>query len=136
MLFCYKSGTIPAQHQSENLHSAWSHWRKLSVPIRSFRYPTLYEGSFDIQGFHVKQESYWPLVAYNQSKLCNMLCNIRIKLVFVTIWCYCNVVHPGNYLSVNIARNSNILRLLNLMTRPFSRSTVSLIDVCLIDLCN
>ena len=63
-------------------------------------------------------------------------------VTFELSWClspygvYCNVVHPGNYISVNTARNSNILRLLNLMTRPFSRSTVSLIDLCLIYLCN
>ena len=104
-----------------------SQWRKLSVPILSFRYPTLYEGSFDIQDIPVKQESYWPLVAYNQSKLCNMLFAFELNRLLSPYGVYCNAVHPGNYISSNIARNSNILRLLNLMTRPFSKSTVSFV---------
>ena len=102
-----------------------SQWGKPSVPIFFFRYPTLYDGSFDIQDIPVKQESYWPVVAYNQSKLCNMLFAFELNRRLSPYGVYCNAVHPGNYISSNIARNSIILRLLNLMTRPFSKSTVS-----------
>ena len=64
-------------------------------------------------------------MAYNQSKLCNLLfsmeLNRRLKPKGVT----CNAVHPGNLIYTALSKNSWFYWLFFLMARPFAKSSVS-----------
>lgn len=91
-----------------------------------FRFPDLnYSKKLPLSELPLPKNKYWSIVAYNQSKLCNLLfsmeLNRRLKPKGVT----CNAVHPGNLIYTALSNNSWFYWLFFLMSRPFAKSSVS-----------
>lgn len=90
------------------------------------RFPDLsYAKRLNLSDVPLSKDKYWSIVAYNQSKLCNLLfsmeLNCRLKSKGVT----CNAVHPGNLIYTSLPKNSWFYWLLFLMARPFAKTAVS-----------
>ena len=97
-----------------------------SMSVFSLRFPALnYSKKLPLSELPLPKDKYWSIVAYNQSKLCNLLfsmeLNRRLKPKGVT----CNAVHPGNLINTALSKNSWFYWLFFLMARPFAKSSVS-----------
>ena len=89
------------------------------------RFPDLnYSKKLPLSELPLSKDKYWSIVAYNQSKLCNLLfsmeLNRRLKPKGVT----CNAVHPGNLIYTSLSKNSWFYWLFFIMARPFSKTSV------------
>lgn len=90
------------------------------------RYPSLYDNAFDVPNLPMRKSEYWPIVAYNQSKLCNLLFTFELNRRLSPYGVFCNAVHPGNLVYTQLARHSYFCKVLFTLCRPFSKSQVSL----------
>lgn len=70
-----------------------------------------------------------PLMAYNDSKLCNVLFASQLNKRLSRHNVCSNSLHPGNMVSTGISRNWWFYRLLFAAVRPFTKSPVSPIPV-------
>jgi WW domain-containing oxidoreductase len=61
-------------------------------------------------------------MAYNESKLCNVLTAAEVSRRWSIHGVTCNAVHPGNMVGTNIARHWWIYKLLFAFVRPFTKS--------------
>lgn len=89
------------------------------------RFPDLsYSKKLTLADVPLPKDKYWSIVAYNQSKLCNLLFamefNRRLKPKGVT----CNAVHPGNLIYTSLSKNSWLYWFFFLMARPFTKTSV------------
>ena len=75
--------------------------------------------------------TFLPIMAYNDSKLCNVLfakqLNERLSRHKVSAFS----LHPGNLISTDLSRNWWFYRLLFALGRPFTKSVVSTLRHCL-----
>lgn len=69
--------------------------------------------------------SFTPMIAYNDTKLCNVLFSMELNRRLSKYGVYSNSLHPGNMMSTGIARNWWFYRLMFLLVRPFTKSPVS-----------
>ena len=69
-------------------------------------------------------KNFTSFMAYNDSKLCNVLMAAEISRRWSIRGVTCNSVHPGNMVSTNISRHWWIYRLLFAFVRPFTKSLV------------
>lgn len=97
-----------------------------NVCFSPIRFPDLnYSKKLPLSELPLSKDKYWSIVAYNQSKLCNLLfsmeLNRRLKPKGVT----CNAVHPGNLIYTSLSKNSWFYWLFFVMARPFAKSSVS-----------
>lgn len=67
-----------------------------------------------------------PMVAYNDSKLCNVLFANQLNRRLGKHKVACYSVHPGNMISTSLSRNWWFYRILFALARPFTKSPVSL----------
>lgn len=98
--------------------------RVVVLSSESHRFPDLnYSKKLLLSELPLPKNKYWSIVAYNQSKLCNLLfsmeLNRRLKPKGVT----CNAVHPGNLIYTALSKNSWFYWLFFLMARPFAKSS-------------
>lgn len=99
------------------------------LSIKSFllpRFPDLtYSTKLPLSELPLSKDKYWSIVAYNQSKLCNLLfsmeLNRRLKPKGVT----CNAVHPGNLIYTSLSHTSWFYWIFFVMARPFAKTPVS-----------
>lgn len=84
-----------------------------------------YSKKLPLSDVPLTKDKYWSIVAYNQSKLCNLLfsmeLNRRLKPKGVT----CNAVHPGNLIYTSLSRTSWLSWLLFVIAKPFAKTPVS-----------
>ena len=66
-----------------------------------------------------------PMVAYNDSKLCNVLFANQLNRRLGKHKVACYSVHPGNMISTSLSRNWWFYRMLFALVRPFTKSPVS-----------
>jgi len=97
--------------------------RVVVLSSESHRFPDLsYSKKLPLSDIPLSKDKYWSIVAYNQSKLCNLLfsmeLNRRLKPKGVT----CNAVHPGNLICTSLSKNSWFYWLFFLMARPFAKT--------------
>lgn len=90
------------------------------------RFPDLtYSTKLPLSELPLSKDKYWSIVAYNQSKLCNLLfsmeLNHRLKPKGVT----CNAVHPGNLIYTSLSHTSWFYWIFFVMARPFAKTPVS-----------
>ena len=64
------------------------------------------------------------MLAYNQSKLCNILFSMELNRHLASQGVTSNAVHPGNMIYTSLTRNSWLYWMLYMMCRPFSKSAV------------
>jgi WW domain-containing oxidoreductase len=69
-------------------------------------------------------KEFTAFLAYNDSKLCNVLAAAELNRRWSIHGVTCNSVHPGNMISTNIARHWWLYRLLFAFVRPFTKSLV------------
>ncbi|XP_057291040.1 WW domain-containing oxidoreductase-like [Hydractinia symbiolongicarpus] len=96
--------------------------RVVVVSSESHRYPSLYDNAFDVPNLPMKKSEYWSIVAYNQSKLCNLLFTFELNRRLSPYGVFCNAVHPGNLVYTQLARHSYFCKVLFTLCRPFSKS--------------
>ena len=68
---------------------------------------------------------YWDIMAYNNSKLCNVLFGVELHKRLGPRKIDVFSLHPGNLVSTSLPRRSCWLRLLFALVRPFTKSLVS-----------
>lgn len=66
-----------------------------------------------------------PMIAYNDTKLCNVLFASQLNKRLSRHKVFASSVHPGNMVNTNISRNWWFYRLLFTLVRPFTKSVVS-----------
>lgn len=65
---------------------------------------------------------YWPMAAYNDSKLCNVLFAQELARKWPSVSVF--ACHPGNLVSTSLSRQWWLYRLLFALVRPFTKSVV------------
>nr|CAD7458702.1 unnamed protein product [Timema tahoe] len=66
--------------------------------------------------------AYWALMAYNNSKLCNLLFANELAKRWKDKGVYVNSLHPGNLVSSDLSRHWWPYRMLFAIARPFTKS--------------
>ena len=90
------------------------------------RFPDLsYSKRLNLSDVPLSKGKYWSIVAYNQSKLCNLLFSMELNRRLKSKGVTCNAVHPGNLIYTSLPKNSWFYWLLFLMARPFAKTAVS-----------
>ncbi|GFY72552.1 WW domain-containing oxidoreductase [Trichonephila inaurata madagascariensis] len=67
---------------------------------------------------------FYSIIAYNDSKLCNLLFSNELNRRLSTFKIFSNAVHPGNLVSSYLSRNWWLYRLLFAFVRPFTKSLI------------
>lgn len=84
-----------------------------------------YSKRLNLSDVPLSKDKYWSIVAYNQSKLCNLLFSMELNRCLKSKGVTCNAVHPGNLIYTSLPKNSWFYWLLFLMARPFAKTAVS-----------
>ena len=84
-----------------------------------------YSKRLNLSDVPLSKDKYWSIVAYNQSKLCNLLFSMELNRRLKSKGVTCNAVHPGNLIYTSLPKNSWFYWLLFLMARPFAKTAVS-----------
>lgn len=82
-------------------------------------------GKLDLSRLSASRSDYWAMLAYNRSKLCNILFSNELHRRLSPRGVTSNAVHPGNMMYSAIHRNSWVYKLLFTLARPFTKSMVS-----------
>ena len=107
--FCYM---CPTSHRNDDI-------------ISFFRFPNFnYTEELDIKKLPLQKSDYWSILAYNQSKLSNILFSMELNRRLAPQGVTSNAVHPGNMIYTSLAKNSWLYWMVYLLCRPFSKSPV------------
>ncbi|XP_069461454.1 WW domain-containing oxidoreductase [Ambystoma mexicanum] len=79
-------------------------------------------GKLDLALLSPPREQYWPMLAYNRSKLCNILFSSELNRRLSPSGVTCNAVHPGNMMYTSLHRSWWLYSLLFTLARPFTKS--------------
>ncbi|XP_055000978.1 WW domain-containing oxidoreductase isoform X3 [Sorex araneus] len=79
-------------------------------------------GQLDLGLLSPAQGDYWAMLAYNRSKLCNILFSNELHRRLAPRGVTCNAVHPGNMMYSAIHRGWWLYTLLFTLARPFTKS--------------
>lgn len=82
-------------------------------------------GNLDFGRLSPSKNDYWAMLAYNRSKLCNILFSNELHRRLSPRGVTSNAVHPGNMMYSSIHRNWWVYTLLFTLARPFTKSMVS-----------
>jgi len=96
--------------------------RMVIVTSESHRFTDLNQRTISEQKLNPPENEYRPILAYNQSKLCNVLLSCELNYRLEKRGVTCNAVHPGNMISSHLPRNWWFYRFIFAMVRPFSKS--------------
>ncbi|EGW13332.1 WW domain-containing oxidoreductase [Cricetulus griseus] len=101
--------------------------RVVVVSSESHRFTDINDssGKLDLSRLSPSQSDYWAMLAYNRSKLCNLLFSNELHRRLSPRGVTSNAVHPGNMMYSSIHRNSWVYMLLFTLARPFTKSMVS-----------
>ncbi|XP_030885600.1 WW domain-containing oxidoreductase-like [Leptonychotes weddellii] len=86
-------------------------------------------GKLDFSRLSPSKNDYWAMLAYNRSKLCNILFSNELHRRLSPRGVTSNAVHPGNMMYSSIHRNWWVYTLLFTLARPFTKSMVKNIDL-------
>ncbi|CAL4150922.1 unnamed protein product, partial [Meganyctiphanes norvegica] len=97
--------------------------RIIFLSSESHRFATLDVTNITKDFLSPSLESYFTsILAYNNSKLCNILSVVEMQRRFGERGICCFAVHPGNVISTGLSRNWWLYRLLFAVVRPYSKS--------------
>lgn len=89
------------------------------------RFPSLYGDYFDLSSVQTHSEkTYSPIIAYNQSKLCNLMFALELNRRWSPLGVHCNAVNPGAMIHTRLQRHSPWYKALFTLVRPFTKSKV------------
>ena len=90
------------------------------------RFPDLsYSKKLQLSDVPLTKDKYWSIVAYNQSKLCNLLFSMELNRRLKPKGITCNAVHPGNLIYTSLSKTSWLSWLLFVIAKPFAKTPVS-----------
>ncbi|EFB18140.1 hypothetical protein PANDA_009597 [Ailuropoda melanoleuca] len=107
--------------------------RVVVVSSESHRFTDINDssGKLDFSRLSPPKNDYWAMLAYNRSKLCNILFSNELHRRLSPRGVTSNAVHPGNMMYSSIHRNWWVYTLLFTLARPFTKSMeVSLVSPC------
>ncbi|XP_075432861.1 WW domain-containing oxidoreductase isoform X2 [Ascaphus truei] len=98
--------------------------RVVVVSSESHRFTEIKDssGKLDLSLLCPSKKDYWAMVAYNRSKLCNILYSNELNRRLSPHGVTSNAVHPGNMMYSGIHRNWWAYTLLFALVRPFTKS--------------
>ncbi|KAL2300177.1 hypothetical protein Nmel_012141, partial [Mimus melanotis] len=101
--------------------------RVVVVSSESHRFTEINDssGKLDFSLLSPSKKEYWAMLAYNRSKLCNILFSNELNRRLSPHGVTSNAVHPGNMIYSSIHRNWWLYTLLFTLARPFTKSMVS-----------
>ena len=95
-------------------------------PCSAFRFPFLSSDTSLASQLSPPADNYRAMLAYNRSKLCNVLLSNALQRRLGVYGVSSNVVHPGNLMATGISRHWWLWRVLFTLVRPFTKSMVRL----------
>ncbi|PKU35003.1 ww domain-containing hypothetical protein [Limosa lapponica baueri] len=100
--------------------------RVVMVSSESHRFTDIKDssGKLDFSLLSPSKKEYWAMLAYNRSKLCNILFSNELNRRLSPHGVTSNSVHPGNMMYSSIHRNWWVYTLLFTLARPFTKSMV------------
>uniref|UniRef100_A0A8V0XPM7 WW domain-containing oxidoreductase n=1 Tax=Gallus gallus TaxID=9031 RepID=A0A8V0XPM7_CHICK len=101
--------------------------RVVVVSSESHRFTEIKDssGKLDFSLLSPSKKEYWAMLAYNRSKLCNILFSNELNRRLSPHGVTSNSVHPGNMIYSSIHRNWWVYTLLFTLARPFTKSMLS-----------
>ncbi|KAI1235558.1 WW domain-containing oxidoreductase, partial [Lamprotornis superbus] len=98
--------------------------RVVVVSSESHRFTEINDssGKLDFSLLSPAKKEYWAMLAYNRSKLCNILFSNELNRRLAPHGVTSNAVHPGNMIYSSIHRNWWVYTLLFTLARPFTKS--------------
>ncbi|KAB0349265.1 hypothetical protein FD754_014122, partial [Muntiacus muntjak] len=101
--------------------------RVVVVSSESHRFTDINDslGKLDFSRLSPSKNEYWAMLAYNRSKLCNILFSNELHRRLSPRGVTSNAVHPGNMMYSAIHRGWWVYTLLFTLARPFTKSMVS-----------
>ncbi|XP_065423708.1 WW domain-containing oxidoreductase isoform X7 [Chrysemys picta bellii] len=98
--------------------------RVVMVSSESHRFSEIKDssGKLDFSLLSPSKKEFWAMVAYNRSKLCNILFSNELNRHLSPHGVTSNAVHPGNMIYSSIHRNWWVYTLLFTLARPFTKS--------------
>nr|XP_014428789.1 WW domain-containing oxidoreductase isoform X3 [Pelodiscus sinensis] len=98
--------------------------RVVMVSSESHRFSEIKDssGKLDFSLLSPSKKEFWAMVAYNRSKLCNILFSNELNRHLSPYGVTSNAVHPGNMIYSSIHRNWWVYTLLFTLARPFTKS--------------
>ncbi|XP_040426652.1 WW domain-containing oxidoreductase isoform X2 [Cygnus olor] len=98
--------------------------RVVVVSSESHRFTEIKDssGKLDFSLLSPSKKEYWAMLAYNRSKLCNILFSNELNRRLSPHGVTCNSVHPGNMMYSSIHRSWWVYTLLFTLARPFTKS--------------
>nr|XP_035138323.2 WW domain-containing oxidoreductase isoform X3 [Callithrix jacchus]XP_035138324.2 WW domain-containing oxidoreductase isoform X3 [Callithrix jacchus] len=98
--------------------------RVIVVSSESHRFTDINDslGKLDFSRLSPSKSDYWAMLAYNRSKLCNILFSNELHRRLSPRGVTSNAVHPGNMMYSNIHRGWWVYTLLFTLARPFTKS--------------
>ncbi|XP_066205586.1 WW domain-containing oxidoreductase isoform X3 [Saccopteryx leptura] len=102
--------------------------RVVVVSSESHRFTDINDssGKLDFSCLSPSKNDYWAMLAYNRSKLCNILFSNELHRRLSPRGVTSNAVHPGNMMYSSIHRNWWVYTLLFTLARPFTKSMMDL----------
>ena len=100
--------------------------RVVVVSSESHRFSYMSSGNISKEYLSPENSSQFvPMIAYNDSKLCNVLFSLHLNRILSRQKVTSLSLHPGNMISTGLSRNWWLYRLLFAFVRPFTKSPVS-----------
>lgn len=100
--------------------------RVVVVSSESHRFHSLsWNQSLNFDLLPMPKSEYWSILAYGQSKLCNVLFAAELNRRLAEHGVKSYSLHPGNMIYTGLARHSCIYRLIFFLAKPFTKSKVS-----------
>ncbi|KAF4788786.1 WW domain-containing oxidoreductase-like protein [Turdus rufiventris] len=100
--------------------------RVVVVSSESHRFTEINDssGKLDFSLLSPSKKEYWAMLAYNRSKLCNILFSNELNRRLSPHGVTSNAVHPGNMIYSSIHRHWWVYSLLFTLARPFTKSMI------------
>ncbi|KAK1887922.1 WW domain containing oxidoreductase [Dissostichus eleginoides] len=101
--------------------------RVVVVSSESHRFTDLIDScaKVDLALLSPQKKDYWSMLAYNRSKLCNILFSNELHRRLSPHGVTSNAVHPGNMMYTSIHRSWWLMTLIFSLVRPFTKSMIS-----------
>ena len=123
---CHSSSTVTRPSLKKHFHRSLNF--NFSYAFHhTKRFPSLYGDHFDLSSIQTHNENtYSPIIAYNQSKLCNLMFALELNRRWSPLGVHCNAVNPGAMIYTRLQRYSSWYRALFTLVRPFTKSKLRL----------
>ncbi|XP_039619295.1 WW domain-containing oxidoreductase isoform X2 [Polypterus senegalus] len=98
--------------------------RVIMVSSESHRFTDLVDTNYkiDLNLLSPPKREYWSMLAYNRSKLCNILFSNELNRRLSQYGVTSNALHPGNMMYTSLHRSWWVLTFLFTLARPFTKS--------------